>query len=583
MVKKEIHISLLFVLLSLFGTMKLYAQNINLETALKDFRNKMEQGKKFKLTGSINASNTYSYSTMGGMRDPYVYAINGTLNISWLTINIPVSLNFTNAGFSYSYQYPRLPNRLSIHPKYKIYQAHIGDFSMNFSPYTMNGFQLTGAGFDIQPKGNWKYSGFYGRFQKAVPFIEGNGNTLATYKRNGLGAKLSYAGQKLQSAISFIRIDDKEKSLNTKPDSLNIFPKSNLAVSLENKFKFTKSLQIDTEIGLSALTNDKRAGVDSSVPVFHKILEPFADVNASTNFYKAFKGTLTYSLGSSSLGLGYERIDPGYQTLGAYYFNNDLENITANFAQQLFNKKVSLSVNTGVQRDDLKREKTGSSNRIVMAVNTSITGGKKFNSSFNYSNFQTFTNIKPQFQYINQLTPYDNLDTLDFRQLSQNANANVTYIFRADSLKTKMLNVNLSFQDSFDEQGGVVSTGNSSQFYNVVVSYSTMLVPKNLNLSYSLNATYNTIGATAMITAGPAVMIGTTFFDKKLRSNVALNYNMSMQQKLMLQQIASGRITAAYTLYKKHQLGLNGVFMHRVIRGQPGKDFSTSITYSYSF
>ena len=540
MLQKGIHIRLLSVSLFLFGISKVGAQNINLETALQDFRNKMEKGKKFKLTGSINASNTYSYSTMGGMRDPFVYAINGTVNVSWMTFNIPVSLNFTNAGFSYSYKYPRLPNRLGLHPKYK-------------------------------------------RFQKAVPYIEGNGNTLATYRRNGLGAKISYAGQKIQSAISFIRVDDKERSLSTKPDSLNIFPKSNLAVSLDNKFKLTKSLQIDTEIGLSAMTNDRRAGVDSSVPFFHKILKPFADVNASTNFYKAFKGTLTYTLGSSSLGVGYERIDPSYQTLGAYYFNNDLENITANFAQQLFNKKVNISVNTGIQRDDLKKEKTGSSNRVVMAVNTSITGGKKFTSSFNYSNFQSFTNIKPQFQYINQLTPYDNLDTLDFRQLSQNANANLTYIFRADSLKTKMLNVNLSFQDSYDEQGGVVSTGNSSQFYNLVVSYSTMLVPKNLNLSYSLNATYNTIGTTAMMTAGPAVMIGTSFFDKKLRSNLAINYNVSMQQKLMLQQIASGRITAAYTLYKKHQLGLNGVFMHRVIKGKPGKDFSTSITYSYSF
>jgi hypothetical protein len=581
--QKGLHITLLVVSLFLSGIGKLHAQNINLETALQDFRNKMEKGKKFKLTGSINASNTYSYSTMGGMRDPFVYAINGTVNVSWMTITIPVSLNFTNAGFSYSYKYPRLPNRLGLHPKYKIYQAHIGDFSMNFSPYTMSGFQITGAGFDIQPKGNWKYSGFYGRFQKAVPYIEGNGNTLATYKRNGLGAKISYAGQKIQSAISFIRIDDKEKSLLTKPDSLNIFPKSNLAVSIENKYKLTKSLQIDAEIGLSAMTNDRRAGVDSSVPFFHKILKPFADVNASTSFYKAFKANLTYSLGSSSLGLGYERIDPGYQTLGAYYFNNDLENITANFAQQLFNKKVNVSVNTGIQKDDLKKEKTGSSNRVVMAVNTSITGGKKFNSSFNYSNFQSFTNVKPQFQYINQLTPYDNLDTLDFRQLSQNANANLTYIFRADSVKTKMLNVNLSFQDSHDEQGGIVSTGNSSQFYNLVLSYSTMLVPKNLNFSYSLNATYNTIGVTNMITAGPSIMIGTSFFDKKLRSNLAMNYNLSMQQKTMLQQIASGRINASYTLYKKHQLGLSSVFMYRVVKAKPGKDFSTSITYSYSF
>ena len=579
---KNLHIVVLTLGCILTGYADTHAQNVDLENALSSFRKKIETGKKLKITGGISASTTYAGST-AGMREPFVYGVNGNLNFSFMTINIPVSLNLTNAGFSYSYQYPRLPSRLSLHPKYKWVQAHIGDFSMNFSPYTMSGFQLFGAGVDLQPKGKWKYSAFYGRFQKAVPYQADNGNTLAAYKRIGAGVKIGFNQEKIQTAFSFIRVGDLQNSLAIKPDSLNIFPKSNLALAWENKWKITKSLQIDLETGISFMTNDVRAKKDSVQPAFHKFIDPFTRVNASTNFYKAFKTSLTYNLGSSNVGIGYERVDPDYQTLGAYYFTNDMENITVNFAQQLFKNKLNLSMSTGMQKDDLKGEKTGRNTRIVTAVNASITAGKKFTSSLSYSNFQTATNVKPQFQYINQLTPYDNLDTLDYRQLSQTANANFNFILRADKEKSKILNVNLSFQDSYDEQGGIISKGNASQFYNLAMSYSSSILPKNISVAYGFNATYNTIDTNNMITAGPTMMAGKTFFDKKLRTNLSAAYNVSMQQQIKQQEVISGRFNAAYTLWKKHQLGLNGVFMKRKIKGKPGHDYSTSLTYSYSF
>lgn len=582
MCKKQTYYRLLLLLL-FTAAGDLFAQQVDLENALQNFRKKFEAGKKFKINGGISASSTFSQSTAGGMRDPFVYAINGNLSLSFMSITIPVSLNFTNAGFSYNYQYPRLPNRLSIHPKYKWVQAHIGDFSMNFSPYTMSGFQVVGAGVDLQPKGKWKYSVFYGRFQKAVPFNDSNGNNLAAYKRIGGGVKIGWNPEKIQSAFSFIRIQDLPNSLSVKPDSVNIFPKANLAVSFDNKIKITKAMSVETQMGVSFLTNDVRAAKDSAQASFHKMAGLFTNVNASTNMYKALKANLNYSLGSSNVGIGYERIDPGYQTLGAYYFSNDLENITINLAQQLFKGKVNLSISTGMQKDDLKGEKTGKNRRLVSAVNMSVTASKKFTSAFSYSNFQTFTNIKPQFQYINQLTPYDNLDTLNFRQLSQNANANFNFIFRADKEKSRMLNVNLSFQDSYDEQGGVISKGNASQFYNLSANYTSMKIPKNFTLSAGMNATYNTIGTNNMITAGPTVMCGKLFFDKKLRTNISAAYNISMQQKAMQQQVVSGRFNASYTMWKKHQLGLNGVMMYRTIKGKPGQDFSTTFTYAYSF
>jgi len=56
-----------------------------------------------------------------------------------------------------------------------------------------------------------------------------------------------------------------------------------------------------------------------------------------------------------------------------------------------------------------------------------------------------------------------------------------------------------------------------------------------------------------------------------------------VQQEELMQKIIAGRFTAGYTLLKKHQLNLNGVYMYRVIKGKPGKDFSTTFSYAYSF
>ncbi len=95
------------------------------------------------------------------------------------------------------------------------------------------------------------------------------------------------------------------------------------------------------------------------------------------------------------MGVGYERVDPGYQTLGAYYINNDLENITVNAAQPLFKGKVQLAMNAGFQRDNLDGNKSGSSTRAIGSVNATYAPTEKAVATINYSNFQTYMRIRP--------------------------------------------------------------------------------------------------------------------------------------------------------------------------------------------
>jgi hypothetical protein len=571
------------LLLLLFFTLSSYAQNIQLDNLGQQAKDKFSKKNAFKVSGGLSANTTIYNGNAGSGREPFVYMLNGNLNFSVYGISIPLSFTLSNAGASYNYQFPRLPNRLSLHPRYKWVSGHIGELSMSFSPYSVNGIPVRGVGVELSPRGHFKYAAFYGRLQRAVEYQPDNGNTLAAYKRSAQGVKLNYEQGKYKAALSLFKAKDQIGSLRLKPDSLQIFPQENTTMTAEAALPLLSNLLLSGEYAISALTRDSRAP-RSSDSTQTTLLTRLLGSRSSTNIFHALKFSLNYTIGSSMIGVGFERIDPGYSTLGALFMNNDLQNITANFAQSLFKGKVNLSGNAGVQRDDLDGKKSGGTNRTVGAVNINYNASQRLTATLSYSNFQTFTNIKPQFSYINQLTPFENLDTLNYRQLSQTANLNLNYVMGRDKNKPQNLNINISFQDAFDEQGGKVGKGNSSQFYNLSAGYSSTNTPKASTLTAVVNLTYNTIGTDKSLTAGPTIGINRQLFGKKVRAGGSLSYNLTQAQNKLQNQVAAFRVNGSYTYHKLHNFMLSLVGMLR--KGQTGgfkRDITATVGYNWSF
>jgi hypothetical protein len=561
-----------------------YAQNIDVENVGKNFKKKISDKKPFKISGSVNA-NAVLYAGNGGTgQDIFSYILNGSLNVSLYGVSVPVSFSLNNKGISYNYSYPRLPRRLSIHPKYKWVTGHIGDISMSLSPYTLNGVLFTGAGVDLSPlHSKWKYSLMYGNLQKAAEYKPENGNTLASYRRNGYGGKIGYENGSYKFSLSIFNAKDLLNSLEKKPDSLQIFPQKNTSTSVEVSIPFIKNFVLKSEFGVSILTRDLRAPRYSDT-VKTTGLNKLLGGSTSSSLYKASKTELNYTIGSSMLGLGYERVDPGYRTLGTYFFTNDLENITINFAQSLFKGKINLSGNIGQQRDDIDNKKSGSSRRTVGSVNINYAGGKKLTGTLSYSNFQTFTNVKPQFQYINQTTQFQNLDTLNFRQLSQNSNLNINYVISKDKNKPKNLNINLGLQDSYDMQGGIIVAGNSTRMYNLASSYSVSNNPKAMNISTSFNLTYSIVGINTVMTLGPTIGYNKKLFNKKVNAGLSLSYNTTQIQGKSQNNIIAFRANSGYVFKKKHNFSLSAIGLGRSSIGRDKSyDYTTTFTYSFSF
>ena len=539
--------------------------------------------KPLRISGGISANQIfYSASGIDSRRDPYSYFLSGNLNFDLYGWSMPLSFSFSNQKLSFQQPF----NQYGLHPTYKWITGHIGFVSMNFSPYTLSGHLFKGVGVDVAPAGKFTYSAMYGRLQKAVEAdssLEGGGQ--AAFRRMGYGFKVGYRnGGDYANAILF-RAKDEAGSLSFIPADAEIAPQENLVLSIGAGKTFLKRLLLSAELAGSAFTRDHRSPESAGRSPYHWFGNLYTPRSSST-YYKAFKSALSYRGNFYTVGLGYERIDPEYRTLGAYYFNNDLENLTVNTTTALFKGKVSLGLNVGLQQNNLDAEKISTMRRMVGSASVGYAASERLNLNASYSNFQTFTNIRPQFEQQNQLTPYENLDTLNFTQISQSANLNASYVLSADKERRQNLSMNLSFQDAADKQGnGSMHAG--TQFYNLNTAYSMNLAPKQMSVTGALNYSHNQMDTIASIAVGPTLASSRSFFEKKLRASLSATANNSYSNGNLQSRVISLRGSSSYKIQKQHNFNLSLVGLNRRSKRAEGMqsflEFTATLGYSYNF
>src|SRR5690606_15744987 len=149
--------------------------------------------------------------------------------------------------------------------------------------------------------------------------------------------------------------------------------------------------------------------------------------------------------------------------------------------------KLNISANVGFQRDNLDNSKSSELQRLVNSFNLNYTHSEKLSLTGSYSNFQSYTNIRDQFDYINQVSDYDYLDTLNYRQISKNANFGANYLLKNNEDRQNTLNFNMSYQKSDNQQNNETIENGLSEFYNGALSYTIGYPKQNLNISLAGN------------------------------------------------------------------------------------------------
>ncbi|MCL1868090.1 MAG: hypothetical protein FWF72_03990 [Paludibacter sp.] len=511
-------------------------------------------------------------------RQPFTYFINGNLNFTFFgIINMPFTMNFNNLGAKYSY--PSLPNRLSLHPSYKWITAHIGDISMTFSPYTLSGHQFTGGGLELSPK-KFKIALMGGRLLKEVKPNAEIPYLLPNNSRFGYGAQFQYDGSAFSAGMTFFTgKDHQNRDLEFILDSLGRAPQKNVSMSWNAVLNPVKNLSLRAEYAISAMTSDVRAMKDEKPDFWQNLFGG----NSSTNIYNALNVNISYQFLKNTVGVGYERIDPQYATLGAYYFNNDFENITLNYSRPFFQDKASIAVRFGLQHDDLDNTKEEKSTRYVGSLNLNYNPTEQLQTTFSYSTFQSHRNLKSQFDYINELSPYDNMDTLRFAQLSQNLDASLMYNFIKTETESHSVNVMASYQEAANRQGQIILPGNVTRFVNSALGYSVQLIPQAININASVNGTYNYMGKKESFTYGPTAAVTAGFLKKTLTTGISTAYNVNTDSDVGIQaKVFNLRYNLAYRLLKRHNFSAGFIWQNRNLKDKNPSNLTTG-TFNYSF
>lgn len=550
------------------------AQTVDLET--------LGKGKAFKLGGGVSSNGIFYASNQDMVgREPFTYFLQGNLNINFYQFSMPISYSYSNQGEQLNYNLPFNLNRLSLHPKYKWVQGHIGDVAMSFSPYTLNGHQFTGGGVELTPNGPWKVSTMIGRLLKATEYDE-NEQTVPTFQRMGYGLKAAYAKDRYSTGMTIFYAKDNPNSIGTIPSEQEMAPKENMVLSFEGGYKIMEDLQMNVEYAASAMTQDMRAeelnvnkGNLAGLLLYKR---------ASTQYFNAIRAGLDYGINKSKLGVAYERIAPGYETLGAYFFNNDFENITLNTSTSLLDDKVNLALNIGYQRDDLNNQKKSSMNRTVGSINATYNASESMTITGSYSNFTTFTNTKlNQFDAINDDNLLDDeLEMLDYKQLSQNANLNINYILSKDEGFQQNLNMNYALADVSNAQDGTVRIGNASTFHNGNISYTLGFPNRGMNITTALNGTLNTVGTENSKTWGPTLNINKKFFKNTLNTNLGVSHNTS-NSNMMQTNVSNVRANVSYILKEKHNFHLDVIQLFKNLSTGNTTELTLTFGHSYSF
>lgn len=575
---------------NLRGRYQLAALLLLLSTAV-DAQNLEEIGinKGIKVNGSLNA-NTIGYYVNGieQRRDPFNWFLTGNLNINLFGYDAPFSFSYSNANRNFSQPF----NQFSFSPRYKWAQTYIGYNSMTFSNYTLAGHVFLGGGVELTP-GKWRIAAMYGRLRKAVPFDMNDSLQFynASFKRMGYGLKVGYENNGNAISANIFTARDETGSLPFVLPESGLTPMQNVAMSIIARKRFLQRFFVEAEYAVSSLNKDTRANSSEQqdsvvVESGNNLINGLLPENATNRYYDALSASLGYQGNWFTLQLKYERIAPEYQTLGAYFFNNDMRNITIMPSLRLLKNRMNLSANVGFQQNNLDNERASSTERVVGSANVNYAPDEYWNFSLSYSNFSSYTNVRPQADPFFQ----ENLDTLNFYQLSQTMNGTILRNLGSQE-KPQSVMLNVSYQKASDRAS--YEAGNQeSDFVTMNAAYTYSIVPSNTTLAIAGNVYTNNAAGIKTTYWGPTLSLTRAFREKTLRASLASSYNET-SGSIEISPVLNNRLNLTFSPKPKEaggasqhnvSCGLNLLNRLKATPQQPAyMEFTGTLNYSYTF
>ncbi|WP_026995128.1 hypothetical protein [Flectobacillus major] len=464
--------------------------------------------KPVSISGGLHLGfNTYSNLEGRQRLDPFSWTISASPVLSVYGIQMPFFFLINQQSQSYAGPF----QQFGMSPNYKWARLHLGYRNLNYSNYTLAGRLFFGAGIDLNP-GKLRFSAMYGRFQQANrrdTTQKGFGALPTAFRRMGYAVKLGYGSAQNFIDVIYTKGWDEANSIQV-PINEILTPSENTTLGIVTQTTFFKRLTWSNDIGVSGYNSDANAKeLTGDLSIKSDFLRSLFKLRRSSQVGYAAFSSLRFNSRYISLQVQYRLISTDYKSMGAYFFNNDVQEIVLNPSLSLFNGKVNLNGSYGIQKDNVSKTKATQTERNIGSLNLSIQPSQNFGLMVTYSNYGTFQN-----------NPDRIIDTLKIQQVNQSLVFAPRYSW-GDRVVSHALNLMTSYQNSTD--------------YNTV---SKQLLEFN-NLFVSLN--YSRNNSKQKFNVSPGVLFIKNFLSYGNSSSLGANLNISKNFKRF-----SNSLTANY-------------------------------------
>lgn len=343
----------------------------------------------FRLTGGLRlGTQYYAVSGIGARAAPFQFTANGRLNLAiYEEFNIPFS--FAIGRQRPGFQFP-VYRQFGLSPKYKWITLHGGYRNMKLSNFTLNNHTFLGGGVELNP-GKFRAAAMYGRLRQGTREVAENIDLFFSqplYNRFARGGRIGFGTDASHLDLIYFRAEDREANVVLPDNRLLPDPAENIVLGLDWKLRIGERFDVYAEAAASGY-NRNRGSAELPLEDYPtaRILDFLFTPRFSAQTGLALKGGAGYRAGPFNIGVDYERIDPGFESMGTYFLNGDWENVRGRLGFGAFKQKLRIQTSLGRQRNNLNGERAETSTRLIGSLNASLAAGARSNLSFNYANF----------------------------------------------------------------------------------------------------------------------------------------------------------------------------------------------------
>ncbi|HLF65331.1 MAG TPA: hypothetical protein VI603_16310 [Saprospiraceae bacterium] len=332
---------------------------------------------------------SYSASGIPDRYEPFTWYISGSPVLRAGRVQIPLRLQAGNIGHR---RFGQPFNKFGMSPHGRWWKLHLGHSNINWSPYTLGGRTVLGGGFELNP-GKFRIGFVYGVLQNAVEEFTDTAfqkPPIILHKRKGFAARLGIGSAHDYWDLILFKARDDTASVVSRDIPAYASPQENAVIGITGRQRIAKGLRLDIDAAVSAysrnINSEAHALEENS---WSRALEKVFTPRLSSRYNYAGDAALRFQRKRYGAELRYKRIDTDYQSMGAYFLQNDVENITGGLHFASAQNKFLLRGTFGWQRNNVSGIRSAKTSRRIGRLNAQVAATPHLLLHVNFNNYLT--------------------------------------------------------------------------------------------------------------------------------------------------------------------------------------------------